>query len=43
MIEVEETEVQVMVGLVQDQGRVQIEIGLDVSSVESMTTLWGNV
>ena len=32
-----------MVGLDQDQGQVQIEIGLDALSVESMTTLQGNV
>ena len=31
-----------MVGLGQDQGCVQIEKGLDVSSVESRTTLQGN-
>ena len=32
-----------MVGLGQDQGQVQTEIGLDASSVESMITLQGNV
>ena len=34
---------QVMVDLGQDQRQVQIEIGLDVASVESMITLQGNV
>ena len=32
-----------MVDLGQDQGQVQTEIGLDVSSVESMITFQGNV
>ena len=34
-----ETEAQVMVGLGQDEGQVQTEIGLDALSVESMITL----
>ena len=34
---------QVTVDLGQDQGQVQIEIGLDVLSVESPITLQGNV
>ena len=34
-----EIEAHVMVGLGQDQEQVQIEIGLDVFSVESMITL----
>ena len=37
------TEVQAMVGLGQDQEQVQTEIGLDVSSVESMIILQGSV
>ena len=32
-----------MVGLGQDQGQVQTEIGLDALSVESTITLQGNV
>ena len=32
-----------MVGLGQDQGQAQTEIGLDALSVESMITLQGNV
>ena len=32
-----------MADLGQDQGQVQIEIGLDVLSVEIMITLQGNV
>ena len=39
----EMTEVQAMVGLGQDQEWVQIEIGLNVLSVESMTILLGSV
>ena len=37
------TEVQTMVSLGQDQEQVQTEIGLDVSSVKSMTMLLGSV
>ena len=37
------TEAQAMVGLGQDQEQVPIEIGLDVSSVESTTILLGSV
>ena len=32
-----------MVGIGQDQGQVQTEIGLDASSVDSMITLQRNV
>ena len=32
-----------MVGLGQDQGQAQTEIGLDASSVGNMITLQGNV
>ena len=32
-----------MAGLGQDQGQIQIEIGLDALSVGSMITLHGNV
>ena len=32
-----------MVGLAQDQGQVQTEIGLDALSVKSTITLRGNV
>ena len=39
----EETEAQVIVDLGPDQEQVQIEIGLDVLSVESTITLQGNV
>ena len=37
------TGAQAMVGLGQDQERVQTEIGLDVSSVECMTISLGGV
>ena len=37
------TEAQAMVGLGQDQDQVQLEIGLDVLSVESTTISLGSV